>query len=79
MFSINLDESSCGDPRPEDDPIADIEGTKKGVPALSGLVVYCTIPLVGGDIPGTPTPCRDSTPPDIKEFIFIFFCYDMVF
>ena len=73
MFPINLDESSCGDPRPEEDPIADIEGTKKGVPALSGLVVYCTIPLVGGDIPGTPTPWRDSTPPVTKVVIFNLF------
>ena len=45
--------SSWGDPRPDDDPMVDMEGTKNG-PAVSVLVVYWTIPpLLEGDI----TPC----------------------
>ena len=53
ILSSDLDVSSWGEPSPEDDPMVDMEGTKKG-PAVSVLVVYWTIPpLFEGDI----TPC----------------------
>ena len=53
IFNSDLDVSSWGEPSPEDDPMVDMEGTKKG-PAVSVLVVYWTIPpLFEGDI----TPC----------------------
>ena len=53
IINYDLEVSSWGEPSPEDDPMVDMEGTKNG-PAVSVLVVYCTIPpLFEADI----TPC----------------------